>query len=168
LVPNFSTHPNQNDTILSIKIIHIYIYILKKENIKKKKKKERQIGVVRPPPKGQKKKRSFGLLGVAGPPPRVRGWLQLGGGLATSNQNLFFFFFGPFGVGRTTSLAWLWSHPRFVFFYFLLYIFLKKKKRKKKRCPKWCCFGLGVGVVVLGIFRISNGLGEGIMGIQTI
>jgi hypothetical protein len=66
-----------------------------------------------------------------------------------------------------------------------IYIYILKKKRKKKnqvgsffsffffffflkknRCPKWCRFGLGVGAVVLGIFGISSGLGEGIMGIK--
>jgi hypothetical protein len=62
-------------------------------------------------PKRPKKKKSFGLLGVAGPPPRTKATPhgQYGGG-----PKLFFFFFGLLVVaGPPPPPPWGWSgHPK--------------------------------------------------------
>jgi hypothetical protein len=94
----------------------------------------RPLGVVRPPRKAKKKKKTekngFGILGVAGPPPRV-GWLCV---------------VWPLG-GRPPPKAWggrirrygVAGHPDFslfLFFIFYFYFLLFSKKKTKKQKPK--------------------------------
>jgi hypothetical protein len=88
----------------------------------------------RPKKKKKNEKNGFGILGVAGPPPRAWGWLRshplrpvggvrshpqaLGGGPATPKIPnpffffFFFFFFWPFGVAGPPPKAWGgFGHP---------------------------------------------------------
>jgi hypothetical protein len=85
-------------------------------------------------------------------------------------QNLFFFFFlGLLRVASHPILAKGWLGPQqlfyflffiFNFLFFFLFLFLKIDAQNG------IVLELGVGDVVLGIFGISSGLSEGIMGIQ--
>jgi hypothetical protein len=144
----------QNGVVLGI-LGFIFFIFEKKKEIKKKKREigvasatpyrpygggrshPRPLGVVRPPRKATKKKKKkkrkngFGILGVAGPPPRAWGWLQpppttgrwwlkppLGPwGWSGHPQNpkpifpFFFFFFWPFGVAGPPPKAWGWLRP---------------------------------------------------------
>jgi hypothetical protein len=127
----------------------------------------RPLGVVRPPRKAKKKKgkNGFGIVGVAGPPPRawggfghhlpvVRGGRShpqaLGGGLATPKipnpffPSFFFFFlvagpppkaWGGFGHPHTAGMGWS-KPPRFPFFLLLLFPSFFQKNKKIKIKPK--------------------------------
>jgi hypothetical protein len=122
----------------------------------------------------KKKKNSNGFWAFGGSRTTPKG-LGVVSAHPKSLKLFFFFFFFLASGGGTTPLAmgnypqigyWVTSATQ-IFFFFNIFPFLFFSFTFfKNRCLKRCRFELGVGIVVLGVFRISSELCEGIMSIK--